>query len=275
MHTKPTFSKFVLLNIPSKIEDKRLDFEQENLNMNSHTFDIYADHASSDPSYAAQMVESLRNYVANHDETMRNSKISTTKDFYNIKEKQTPTEIIFWKWLKKMNAIDFEVAQHKIDWNKNSTDFDNPNADILTNTDYFRKYLWKEREVISYAIETIIGIGSNTVEIYISHSSSFKIGDKIKFSGDYDTIIENTEYEVISVEYSSNSTKLTISVPDFNMSENPDGNPSITVKLSYDRLVQYVGEINVQSDVQTSRKDETEISIYIPHQAGRTPNISV
>ena len=68
--------------------------------------------------YSEQLVSSLRNYVANHDETMRNSRITTTKDFYNIKELQTPTEMIFWKWLRKNNAIEFEVAEHKKDWNK-------------------------------------------------------------------------------------------------------------------------------------------------------------
>ena len=289
MHPNPNFTKFVLLNIPNSIDDTydesgiyipgRLDLDESNYIAN--TYGIYAEHASHS-TYSDRLVESLRNYVANHDETMRNSRISTTKDFYNIKEKQTATEIIFWKWLKKLRAIEFEVAKHKVDWNKNLPDFDNNNADTLTNTDYFRKYLWKEREVTEYSIETISGIGTDTydsvtytdvVEIVISYNATFKVGDNVLFNNAFDAIETGIKYNIINKTYdkTSNQTFIYINVPDFTQEETD--NPNLTVKLSYNRLVQYVGEINMKSDVKTSRKDVTEIMAYIPHQAGLTPTV--
>jgi hypothetical protein len=122
MHKNPKFSKFVLLHIPNKIEDIRFDFEKENLN--GTPFKFYTDGINPVTKYSDQLIESLRNYVANHDTTMRDSKTNSTSGFYNIEEKQTASEIIFWKWLKKMRAIDFEVAKHNVDWNKNFPDFD-------------------------------------------------------------------------------------------------------------------------------------------------------
>jgi len=285
MHPNPAFTKFVLLNIPDKIEGKRLDFDMDSLAMGivDRQFDIYTDNVGSS-SYSEQLVESLRNYVANHDETMRNSRISSTKDFYNIKEKQTPTEMIFWKWLKKMNVIEFQVAQNKIDWDKNLIDFNNSNADTLTNTDYFRKYLWKEREVTDYAIETIIGGGlttfngvsyNDTVELVISYNAIFKIGDEVLFTKKLDAIETGTKYPIFNVEYIPQGliieTHVYMNVPNFTTNEFQTNLPS--VKLSYNRLVQYIGEVNMKSDVRTARKDETEIIAYIPHQAGKTPSV--
>ena len=135
----PNFSKFVLLNIPAKVENEILDFN------NFDTFNIHSQFPySTATSYADQMVESLRNYIENADCTFLESKISDRKEFYNINEPKTPTEKIFWKWLRKFGAIQFEPAEHKVDWDKNLPDFDNPNADTTLNQDYFRKYLWKE-----------------------------------------------------------------------------------------------------------------------------------
>ena len=287
MHPNPNFTKFVLLNIPNSIDEDgdihgRLDFQVANYQ--AGTYDIWSDGSGQSTStYSDRLVESLRNYIANHDETMRNSKISTTKDFYNIKEKQTATEIIFWKWLKKMRAIEFEVARHKIDWNKNLPDFDNTNADTITNTDYFRKYLWKEREVIQYSVETVTGIGTqtydgviydNVVKIVISYKATFKKGDKILFNNPVGLIQTGTEYIILEKNYdiSLNQTYLYINVPDFIESGEYD-ETNLTVKLSYHRLVEYIGEINLKSDVSTARRDETEVMVYIPHQAGRTPSV--
>lgn len=287
MHPNPNFTKFVLLNIPNSIDENgdvlgRLDFQEANFQ--AGTYNIWSEGSgNSTLTYSDRLVESLRNYIANHDETMRNSKISNTKDFYNIKEKQTPTEIIFWKWLKKIRAIEFEVARHKVDWDKNLPDFDNNNADTITNTDFFRKYLWKEREVIDYSVETVTGIGTQTysgilyeniVEIVISYKAIFKIGDKILFNIPVGAIKTGKEYIILEKTYNdvTKQTHLYINVPDF--IENDDYNENnLTVKLSYHRIVEYIGEINLKSDVRTARRDETEVMVYLPHQAGRTPTV--
>jgi ribonuclease HI len=50
-------------------------------------------------------VESLRNYVANHEVTIKESKLNNTEYYYNNLELSTTTEKIFWKWCKKLNLI--------------------------------------------------------------------------------------------------------------------------------------------------------------------------
>ena len=79
--------------------------------------------------------------MANNDSVIRDSRITTNTDFYNFAVYKTPTELIFWKWCRKMNLLDLEPALHKIDWDKNLPDFENPNAVAATHPDYFRKYL--------------------------------------------------------------------------------------------------------------------------------------
>ena len=142
------FTKFALLNIPrqdpgvvqsgTRARDGVLDFIPKS---NAGDAPFYTD----DPNYTTptklsdQLVESLRNYVANYDTSLHESRINSNTDFYNISERYTPTESIFYKWLRKINLIDFEPAVHKVDWDKNFSDFENPNASTTTNTDYFRK----------------------------------------------------------------------------------------------------------------------------------------
>lgn len=277
MHPNPSFSKFVLLNIPNKIEDKRMDFEEENFN--GSPFEIYTDNIDGQASYSDSLIESFRNYVANHDTIMRDSRISSTKDFYNIDEKQTPTEMIFWKWLKKMKAIDFEVAKHAVDWDKNMTDFENPNADTISNTDYFRKYLWSERQVIQYPMETVSDAGGNVVEVIISYNAKFRIDDEIIFKFDVNDsfgteIKSGTAYPLTNVieDSTNNETKLYFKLID-STTVGTVSEPIGTVELNYQQVVNYIGEINATSDVKTSRKDEVEVTAYIPHQAGSTPSI--
>lgn len=273
----PNFSKFVLLDIPARTTRKVLDFNSAT-DMEDY-FEIFTYQSAVTPPYADQLVESLRNYVANHDVTMRESKLNQLNDFYNIKEPQTPTEKIFWKWLRKFGAIDFEPAVNKVDWNKNLVDFDNPNSDTISNTDFFKKYLWKEREVTPYTIENgdivyegSTSFGINTYSIYSNFPTKFKIGDKISISITGATITELTTglHEVLNVIEGTTDTTIYINVPSYVSS------PSFTlasITLSYHKLVQYIGEINAMSQVHTATKDETEVTAYIPHQAGRTPTI--
>ena len=167
-------SKFVLLNIPTSVQaDGVLNFAKADvtnpaLGINMYNFDP---NPSYPVHYSEQLVESIRNYIANQDAEFRESKISTNKDFYNPKEYKTPTEMIFWKWCKLNNIIDFETAEHKIDWDKNLPDFDNPNASTISNQDYFRKYLWKEREVTQY--NCVISTTGSDLEVSIVGTAKF------------------------------------------------------------------------------------------------------
>jgi len=263
-HTNPNFSKFVLINIPKKENNKVLDFDD------LQTFGIYTDNLTPTDKYADELVESLRNYVANQDTVYLESKITSRKEFYSIQEPRTPTERIFWKWMKKMKAIDFEPALHKVDWDKNLPDFENPYADTTTNSDYFRKYLWKEREPIDYLISSITEIGGGKYELFIEYFARFRVGDKVYLSGDNigDFSYENL-YTVDSILYDNNTTTVII---DTDVS-GPQTLENVYITLKYHRLVQYIGEINVKSEVQTASKNQTEVIAYVPHQAGKTPTI--
>ena len=283
-NTTPKFSKFVLLNIPQRKTGDVLDFDKSLMQDNpSNEFGIFTSDIINAQTFAEQMIESLRNYVANHDTTMRESRINQTRDFYNILEPRTPTEKIFWKWLRKFNAIDFEPAVNKVDWDKNLPDFENPNADTVTNTDYFRRYLWKERELTEYTIEqgnldylgsTTIGsiTYGNIIKIESNFPMKFKVGDDVILDIEFltNSFDINQSYRILYTEEETNSNFFYINVP--SASSQPTYSEA-KVKLDYHRLVKYIGEINVQSTVETATKNEIEVTAYIPHQAGRTPTI--
>jgi hypothetical protein len=265
-------SKFVLLNIPTSagkvLNFTKTDIPDSSLGINMYNFDP---NSSYPVKYSDKLVESLRNYVANHDAEFRNSKISTNKDFYNPKEYITPTEMIFWKWCKKNNIIDFEPAEHKIDWDKNLSDFDNANASTISNQDYFRKYLWKEREVKNY--NCVINTYAGYAELTISQIAKFKIGDKLYVTSGstaINNIITGSTHTITDIVFDYNIPSTTITL-DFSYT---DGNTySGVCYLNYHRLVEYIGDIQYTSKTQAQQENFTEFSAMIPAHAGKTPSI--
>jgi hypothetical protein len=291
------FTKFILLNIPRQVNgdpdpiDGIMDFIPKG-NVEGET-PFYSD----DPNYTTptklsdQLVESLRNYVANYDTACHESRINANTDFYNIAERYTPTEMIFFKWLRKLNLIDFEPAVHKVDWDKNLKDFDNPNESTITNIDYFRKYLWKEREIIDYKIVSIEEssdyTGSsgtyNTPKIIINEIAKYKVGDKIIFKTDNTadklvlsgtsgtSIILGDSYIIGEINFTGSTTEIWL---DYNYNGGGEGTLNSTyVYLDYNRLIQYIGEINQVTNIQTASRIGQEVTAYIPHQAGKTPTV--
>lgn len=281
---KINFTKFALLNIPQqtfRASDKPvLDFLEKS---NTGSAPFY----STDPNtnlpleFSDQLVESLRNYVANYDTTLHESRINTNTDFYNIGERFTPTEHIFFKWCRKLNIIDFETGIHKVDWDKNLSDFDNPNASTSTNADFFRKYLWKEREVINYLVTSVLEDSTykhqtnNTPKLIVDNKCKFKIGDKIKLSGTdvaSTGLVSGTTYNVGNVQITGSSTWIWLDL-NFTGGGNFTNLSDFLIYLDYDRLVQYVGEINQISNIQTASRIGQEITAYIPHQVGASPTV--
>jgi len=202
---KLNFTKFTLLNIPeqeviaSGIERDqtkgKLNFDKSEDGPNFYNFQPGGNN-DLPVDFGDQMIESLRNYVANYDSVLRESRINPNTDFYNINERVTPSEMIFWKWCKKLNILDLEPALHKIDWDKNLSDFDNDNG---VGSDYFQKYLWKERDVNYYDCVITQGTG-NVPEVTISGNAKYKPGDSIFFSGITSiSLSSNTAYDVTSV----------------------------------------------------------------------------
>lgn len=282
------FTKFALLNIPQQTsrtnprnKTSKLDFLNK-FNTGNAPFYTTDPNGGLPTDFSDQLVESLRNYVANYDTTMHESRINTNTDFYNIGERFTPTEHIFWKWCRKLNIIDFEPGVHKVDWDKNLTDFENPNASA-TNVNFFRKYLWKEREVINYNITSVLEDstyqydGYNTPKITINDKGKFKAGDLIQLSGSgivsiSGDISTGVTYIVGQVQLSGASTFIWL---DYNF-QGQGGSDTVsnsTIYLDYNRLVQYVGEINQVSNIQTASRTGQEITAYIPHHVGATPTV--
>jgi len=277
-----SFSKYVLLNIPEqevvinptgtgieKIQEEGvLNFDK---NANGPLFYNFqpGENADLPIEFSDQLIESLRNYVANSDTNLRESRINSTTDFYNVNETVTPTEMIFWKWCRKMNLMDLEPAEHGIDWDKNHPDFINQNG---TDHSYFQKYLWKERDINNYPCE-IVYAGGQT-EITIDGIAKFKNGDTINFTGDTSTQISGeisggTDYKIVNVTYDDtiNQTKIIINEIADSTSE------STVIFLKYHRLIQVIGDIQAVSQVQTSRHNFTDVTIQIPHHGGKTPTI--
>ncbi len=267
-------TKFVLLNIPKSDDPTTgpvLNFSKQDVvdtgrGINTYNFDP---NAGNPTKYSDQLVESIRNYIANQDACFRETRITANKDFYNPMERKTPTEEIFWKWCRLHNIIDLEPAEHKIDWDKNLSDFDNNNASTITNSDYFRKYLWKEREVKNYtcSVDGSLGYAVVTINSY----SKFRIGDNILFSGSTTPAeLTGITCEITDISYPTNQTIITL----FNTLTPSAFGPTDTIcYLSYHKLVQYIGEIQATSKVQSSQQTFTEFTAMIPAHAGMTPTV--
>ena len=274
---KITPSKFMLLNIPKSYSGTTsdpgvLDFVKQSTNTyGNKVFSWDPDgNPRSNYDYSATLVEGLRNYVANCDTVYRESRVSREKDFYNPVENKTPTESIFWKWCRKMNIIDLEPAIHKIDWDKNLSDFQNPNESSYTNRDYFRRYLWKERDINIY--EGNIVDATTTPVITISEIAKFKIGDKVIVyeTGTTFTFIDSgISYAIDNITFTSTDTEITL---DAAISTSGDIGP-VYVKLDYHKLVQYIGDVQAVSKIQTSVNNYTEFTAMIPPHAGQTPTV--
>jgi hypothetical protein len=262
--------KFILLNIPMST-GKTLNFTKTDTTDAANGINIY----NFDPNYqypvkySEKIVESIRNYIANQDACFRETRLTSNSDFYNPMERKTPTESIFWKWCRLHNIMDLEPAEHKIDWDKNLSDFDNPNASTITNQDYFRKYLWKEREIRNYTC-SITGTTGNFIDVVISSYAKFRIGDFIIFSGTtVPADISGITCEISTVDLSvPNQTTLTLAIQ-----ATTDFTASLICYLDYHRLIQYVGEIQATSKVQASQQTFTEFTAMIPAHAGMTPTV--
>jgi len=272
-----SFTKYALLNIPQQEttmtgiqrdqEHGVMNFDKDDSGPRFYNFQP-GKNSDLPTNFSDQLIESLRNYVSNYDTVLRESRVNTTTDFYNVNETVTPTEMIFWKWARKLNLIDFEPAEHKIDWDKNLTDFKNTNG---SNHSHFQKYLWKERDVNNYAC-TIIDVGGSPT-ITVDGVAKFKVGDVINFSGETTDIINgdiigNTNYIIDTVIFGTSNTILTLSTG------NATGTvESATIRLSYNRLIEAVGDIQSVSQIKTSKNNMTDVSFQIPNHAGATPTI--
>lgn len=266
---KVYFSKYILLNLP-----------KQNLTSGTNSNPIYFDFDNSferspygiggSITYKDQLVESLRNYVANYEVTMKESKLNNTEYYYDNTVLNTPSEKIFWKWCKKLNLIDFEPANPGDQYFDNLIEFQSNN---LTDDKYFPEVLWQERQVIKWNTYRFFDYGG-ALAIEFKSTTNFRIGDTIEF-----TNLEN----LLLTSFNGKRVKVTSIVPPTStvgqiiVTDDTTIVSAIetvgTANLVYHKLVQYIGEVNGVNNVQETSRSYKEVHIYIPAHNGQTPDI--
>lgn len=280
---KMYFSKFVLVNFP-----------KQNLNAGTMSNPIVFDFENSfqrsvnstpPASFSDAMIESLRNYVANQEITIRESRLNNTNYYYDTNALETPSEKIFFKWAKKLNLIDFEPAIPEDEYFSNLSEFQRNN---ITDDLYFPEYLWREREVypwdsISYYESGVVGYVGK-LEIEFNGITNFKVGDKVKiFNVSNSTIYNDPELVGCNTEegiktdvlyvIESDSTHGQRIIVDIATTMSQEDETTGQIELVYNRLIQYIGEITGVSNNQEANRNYTEIYAHIPDHVGATPDI--
>lgn len=268
---KMYFSKYTLLNLP-----------KQNLNAGSGTaskpvyfnFDNAFKHsinATPAATYQEQIIESLRNYVANHEVVIKESRLNNTNYYYDNNALETTTEKIFFKWAKKLNIIDFEPAIPDDEYFSNLAEFQ---SNSINDDQYFPEYLWKEREVVDWDIVSI-DAPNGFLSVTFNSKTNLVVGDVVNIHNvDNPTIIFelneiNSNLGINLRVKSVNSNSITLDISSGLGYTETTGK----VKLVYNRLVQYVGEVQGVSNVQEANRSYTEVHANIPDHTGRTPDI--
>lgn len=272
------FSKYLLLNFPkqnlsSGTNSNTIYWDFEDTTGNGFGFKRSA--FSTPPTdYQDALVESLRNYVANYEVTMKESRTNDREFYYDNRVPSTPTEKIFWKWCKKLNLIDFETALAGDEYFNNLPEFERNN---LTDDEYFPEVLWKEREVIDWDTVEFYESGrpgrSGKLEFEVQGTTNFRVGDTIVFSNlESLTLLNDIRVQVLEL-IAPTATEGQKIVVDYTYTSTTVTEPNGKVKLVYERLVQYIGEVNGISNVQNANRAYTEVYAHIPDHTGRTPDI--
>lgn len=276
---KMYFSKFVLLNLPKQ---NAVDSSGTSVNKKYWNFEesFESPSTSSSPSnFSEGVVESLRNYVANHETVLRESRTDNNKYFYDTSAAQTTTEKIFFKWCKKLGLIDFETAIPDDEYFPNLEEFQSNN---INDDEYFQELLWKEREVMDFGTTKYHSTGSGKLEIEYSGTTNFKVGDVVNVYGVSNTTISNQITDIdtpkgitaeviqITPPTTTEGQKVVFEVPFTGSGVNETTGKS---KLVYNRLVRYIGEVTGVSNVQEANRSYTEVYAQIPDYTGETPDV--
>ena len=274
-------SHYALVKFPRQVGDK-LDFENT-FNQNS---------SSIPPStFKDALVESLRNYVANHEAVIKNSKINQTDFFYDTFELKTPAEKIFWKWCKKLGIIDFEFADDTNDYFGNDTKYDDNGP--VGNTDHFREYLLTERKNTIYSvfdvdftlpINTVPTIlpapnpGKQLVQIILTNSTKLEPGDEILLSISGIDDINNgfssdqSLLPVVGLASTSTNNDTIIVEIDNNVILQDFGNiTDLELYNSYETFLKFICEVNGLNNVKLPNRTYMESHAYISNQHGKIP----
>lgn len=283
---KMYFSKYALINLPKQ--------QLTNIGGTQATpvywdFDVFKKSVNATPpaSYQDQVIESLRNYVANQEVVIRESRLNNTQYYYDTKALETTSEKIFFKWCKELNLIDFEPAIPEDEYFSNLAEFQSNNINDDT---YFPEYLWREREVVQWDTRLFYQSSqpsfTNNLEIEFGGTTNFRVGDIVKISKVSNSTIY-TDIPGIGPELNNPDgiqTTVLYIIPtgatqgqrvifDVITSLSTTAETTGKAELVYKRLVQYIGEVNGISNVQEANRSYTEVFAHIPDHTGRTPDM--
>lgn len=279
------FSKYVLLNLPKQnltpgtgTSSVSVYWDFENSAGQDWGFQRSA-FSTPATTYQDQLVESLRNYVANQEVVIKESRLNSTDYYYDNRVLSTPTENIFWKWCRKLNLIDFEVAVDGDEYFGNLTEFQRNN---LNDDEFFPEFLWKEREVVEWEVvsfyETAVSGYTNQLEIEFQGTTNFRVGDLVELNnlsnatlvGLYGVDGSRMYVDFIIAPTATQGQRI---VMDNTYISGSQSETTGTVKLVYDKLVQYIGEVNGINNVNEANRSYTEVYAHIPDHTGQTPDV--
>lgn len=280
------FSKYVLLDLPK--QDIVSSTISNPIYWDFDTSFSRSQIATPVTNYGEGVVESLRNYVANHECVLRESRLTSTEYYYDTNALETTSEKIFFKWCKKLGLIDFEPASPQDDYFGNSGEF-LPNG---IGDEYLPEFLWRERQIKPYSAidfyQTSNPNWSGYLEVEFQNSgtpsTNFRVGDivncynvklnsiKTELSTYGYTDADGLNMKILEIISGTAGQKIIFDVSFFTQASN-GGEPVAEFELVYHQLVQYIGEINGVSNVQEANRAYTEIYAHIPDHTGRTPDI--
>jgi hypothetical protein len=285
---KMYFSKFALLNFPKQNVNSGSGTQSKPINFNFDASFSKSINSVPSTSFNDGIIESLRNYVANQEVVIRETRLNSNQYYYNTNVLSTVTEKVFFKWCKKLGLIDFEPALPGDEYFSNLGEFEPVDG---FDDSYFPEYLWREREIINW--DTVSFSASNEIgfqdklEVEFNGETNFRVGDVVRIYNVSSSIIDNgvikgvstpegLKFKVISI-IDSTATMGQRVIFDIkvngHLSNTPDLEADGQAELVYNRLVQYIGEVTGVSNVQEANRSYTEVYAQIPDHAGQTPDI--
>lgn len=298
-----SFSKFALLNLPkeaisnnpidltsgiqgtvSRLDGNGVDpivFDFENVFYK--TLDGSVQPAAT---FSERLVESLRNYVANQEVTIKNTKTNDNDYFYDTTLLKTTAERIFFKWARKLNLIQLEAASNGDEYFGDLPEFERINSN---DDNYLKEYLWRERKVVDFT-PSAMSNNSNKLRMEYTAPTNYRIGDIVKLynfandglaanaisgislTGDALTnyFVQVAVINVIEPVSSGDTQKVDFDYPYTGSSFVLTG---VKTLLVYNRLVQYIGEITSINNVKQANKSYTDTTAYINDHVGKTPDV--
>lgn len=275
---KMYFSKYVLLNIPKQNINQGSPTQSNLIQLDFDNSFNKSVNATPALEFQDQFVESLRNYVSNHEVVLRESRLNNTKYYYDTNALETTSEKIFWKWCKKLNIIDLEQAVAGDEYFENLPEFESRN---INDDEFFPEVLWRERQIIDYSTIAFYQSG-NQLEIEFPGDTNFRIGDIVNIYDVSNPVIETTYTGIDTLEginviiegiIPSGATQGQRIIVNLSSTLPYESETTGRARLVYNQLVQYIGEVNGVSNVNEANRSYTEVLANIPDHTGRTPDI--